>query len=38
MVFNGGLELFDILGPPFTESCLSLSIALLALLRGGIDL
>lgn len=35
---DGLLKLFDVLGPPLAESCLSLAVALLALLRGRIDL
>lgn len=31
MMLDGGFELFDILGPSFTECCLSLAISLLAL-------
>lgn len=32
------LKLFDVLGPALAESCLSLAVALLALLCGRIDL
>lgn len=38
IVLNGSLQLLDILGPPLTEGGLCLSVALLALLRRGIDL
>jgi hypothetical protein len=38
LVLNGALELFDILGPTFTEGRLGLAVALLALLGRGIDL
>lgn len=35
---NAILELFNVLGAPFTKGSLGLAIALLAFLRGGIDL
>lgn len=38
IALDGGLELADILGATFTESRLRLSVALLTLLRGCIDL
>lgn len=38
MLLDGRLELFDVLGASLPESRLSLSVALLSLLRGGIDL
>lgn len=38
VLFNGGFELFDVLGPAFAKRSLCLSIALLAFLRCRIDL
>lgn len=38
MLLDGRLELFDILGATLAESRLCLSVPLLSLLRGGIDL
>lgn len=38
IALNGGFELANILGPPFPKGRLSLSVALLTLFRGGIDL
>ena len=37
-MFDGVLELFDVLGPPFSEGCLSLAIPLFSFFRSGIDL
>ena len=38
MVFDGRFELLDVLRTTFSKGCLRLSIPLLALLRGCIDL
>lgn len=38
MVLDGGLELLDVLGASLAEGGLSLAVALLALLGGGVDL
>lgn len=38
MVLDGALELLDVLGAALTEGSLGLAVALLALLRSGIDL
>ena len=38
VMLDGVLQLFDVLGPPLPECGLSLTVALLALLRRGIDL
>lgn len=38
LMLDRGLELLDILRPPFSKGCLGLTIPLLSLLRGSIDL
>lgn len=38
VLLDGGFELFDVLGPAFSEGSLCLSIPLLAFLGGRIDL
>jgi len=38
ILLNGCLQLLDVFGPPLAEGRLGLSVALLALLRRGIDL
>lgn len=38
MLLDGGLQLLDVLGPPLAKGGLGLTIPLLPLLGGGIDL